>query len=437
MKNSKGLNYMMELGLVLLFSIYTYFFFSLSRDTYDYISLANYIKEGRFYYSNNEYSTVWPLGYPLLIAAVSYLGLPLKISLFSLSLSLFIASYKLLGKILEGENGYVVAILILSFFHGIYKSNAAEPLFVFCIISILYVIKNFDYSLRSHLILAGLFFLLVETKHTGIFLIPFSIIYLNGFSINRKSLLLVLTTLPLLIVFILRLYFIGSITGENRIPNSDSLLKIIKGSFNISHYHEFKRQYHVYFFSILFLMIAAFGTYLKHYKKYSRYILYIFVLAIFYYCYIVLLRYRTFFSGLEPRFMVPYVLFSLICILLVFQKARKYFILFSVIILGISFYFNFKYKYKTYYTNDIFDLASFKGQTKVTNVIVDRQTSIVVANSLFKYEKTIIDADLLTARLTNNNKDSLHYGNGSVFVIKKSRDTIKIVDLTVNKNFKK
>ena len=85
-----------EIGLLIVFSVFSWYFFSLSRDSYDYISLANHIKEGKFYYSNNEYSTVWPLGYSILVAAVSYLGLPLKLSLLSINLILFLSSYKLL-----------------------------------------------------------------------------------------------------------------------------------------------------------------------------------------------------------------------------------------------------------------------------------------------------------------------------------------------------
>lgn len=431
------IDYLLEIGLLLVFSIFSWYFFSLSRDSYDYLSLANNIKEGRLYYSNNAYSTVWPLGYPLLIAAVSYLGLPLKLSLLSINLVLFVISYRLLAKIIEGKNNNVAAILILLFFYGIYIRGVSEPLFTCLIIAILYVLKNFGYTFKHYLILALLFLFLVETKHSGIFMIPFSLLYLNGLTINKKTLFLMGTTSLVLLVFLGRFYGVGSITGEDRVPNSDSLMSVIRTSFDISHYHEFKRKYHVYFFSVLFLLAGAFAFYLKRYKEYSKYVLFIFVLAAFYYCYIVFLRYRTVFSGLEPRFMVPYVLFSMIFIVSVFKGIKTYFIACSIIILGISLYFNFKYKYKSNYANDIFDTASFKGQTNVRNVVIDRQSSVIVADALFKYKKIIIDENLLTAKLINNNKDSLYYGNGSVFLMKTTQDTVKIIDLTLNRNLKK
>ncbi|MEI7486487.1 MAG: hypothetical protein WCJ72_03600, partial [Chryseobacterium sp.] len=419
----------------IVFSVFSWYFFSLSRDSYDYISLANHIKEGKFYSSNNEYSTVWPLGYSILVAAVSYLGLPLKLSLLSINLILFISSYKLLAKVIEGEDNNVLSILILFIFHGIYLRAISEPLFIFLIIAILFVLKNFEYNFKNYCILTVLFWFLVETKHAGIFMIPCSLLYLNGLKINKQSFFLILTTSLLLVIFILRLYFIGNITGEHRIPNSDSLLSVIKGSLDISNYHEFKKKYHPYFISIL--LLGACSVYFRRSKDYPKYLLFIFLLAIFYYCYIVLLRYITFFSGLEPRFMVPYVLFSMIFILSVLKGIKKYFITISIIIFGVSLYINIKYKYKINYENNIFNIAFFEGKTEAKNVVVDRKSSVIVAEALFSGKNIIIQEKLKDILLINNNKDSLYYGNGSVFLIKTTNDTVKIIDLTLNKNLKK
>lgn len=435
--NIKNGDFFLEIALLFLFSIFSWHFFSLSRDSYDYISLANNIKAGRFYYSNSEYSTVWPLGYPLLVALVSYLGLPLKLSLFGINLGLFISSYKLLAKIIEGEKNNVGSILILLIFYGIYTKAISEPLFIFLIIAILYIVKNFEYNYKNYWILAILFWLIIETKHAGIFMIPCSLLYLNGFKINKHSFFLILTVSLVILVFILRFYFIGSITGEHRNPNSDSLIKIINGSLDISHYHEFKKKYHPYFFSILFLFVGALGLYLKRYKEYPKFVSFVFLLAVFYYCYIILLRYKTFFSGLEPRFMAPYVLFNMIFILSVLKGIKGYFIWISIVIFGVSLYVNIKYKYNSYYVNDIFGISSFKGKTRVKNIVVDRKSSIVVVDALFNYDNFIIQDNLKNILLNNNNKDSLYYGNGSVFLIKTKNDTVKIIDLTINKNLKK
>ncbi|MCX8522340.1 hypothetical protein OF897_00190 [Chryseobacterium formosus] len=429
-------DFVLEIFLLLVFSVFCWFFFSLSRDSYDYVNLANGIKDGKLYFSNGEYSTMWPLGYPIFIAFSSVFGIPFKISLFIINLVLFIISYKLLAKIIEGNHSDTIAILVLMIFHGIYTTAISEPLFICLIIALLYVVKNFSYSLKDCILLTLLFWFLVETKHAGIFMIPFCFLYLNGFKIDKKTFFLLLTTALLLTVLFLRFYYIGTITGENRTPNSDSLISVVNRSFDISHYFEFKRKYHPYFFIVLFLLLGTFAFYIKNYKKHPHFLLFVFLLAIFYYCYMVLLRYRTFFSGLEPRFMAPYVLFSMIFILSVFQKAKKYFVILSVILFGITMYVNIKYKFESNFSNDIFKFASFKGKEKVKNIVVDIKSSEVVANMLYSYDKTIIKDELRTVYLKNNNKDSLYYGNGSIFIIRKNSDTVQIIDLTLNKNFK-
>ncbi|WP_294250987.1 hypothetical protein [uncultured Chryseobacterium sp.] len=428
----------LEITLLVLFSVYVWFFFYLSRDTYDYINLANSIKEGRLYYTRNGYSTVWPLGYPVIIALVSLIGLPLKVTLYIINLAVFIVSYKLLAKIID-ENGDndSAAILILCIFSGIYITGISEPLFIGVIITILYIVKNFDYSFRHYSVLAFLFWFLIETKHAGIFLLPCSLLYLNGLKLNKRTFYLLLTISLVAITYIARWYFLGTITGSNRSENKDSLFTVLEGSFTISHYHEFKRKYHVYFFLLLFFLMFALGKYIKTYKKKSsKYILFIFGSAVFYYCFIVALRYSTFFSGLEPRFMAPYILFSMIFVLSIIHSAKNSFIILSVILFGLTVYLNLRDKYDLIYKNDAFTMASFKGKNKINHLILDSRSSLMIANTMFDYKDISIDDRLRSIKIINNNKDSVLYRKGAVFLIKR-KDTVKIVDLTLNNNIKK
>lgn len=248
-----------EFLIISAYILFHSFFYAdgfITPDSSNYLSLANNLLNGNgfwvqgFGYSGNEkdYFSIWPAGYPLLIAAIAKVT-SLNVFWSSKVLNILLAAGSLL--LLRNTFAKTAHIYGLLFFTGaaivIFSSTWSETLFIFALIgfsSSLTKAITLDTLKKNHLIaLIAFMLLLFISRYIGAFCITIigglGVYYLLQKSHRKKGLAFIFAATIASLCVLLYLYTnynnTGYLTGRPRIPapesNIEFLIQLIFGLF--------------------------------------------------------------------------------------------------------------------------------------------------------------------------------------------------------------
>lgn len=300
------LNKKFDFFVLILFTIIIYYFLGISNDGFAYISLSKNILNFDFYTIDQSLEVKYPLSYPFYITPfIEFFDL--RIGLVVSSLLLYYIFYK---QILFFNKSSLISLIISLFFFKTFSNVGSESLFIVLILYVFILLKK---QSKKYLLISFVFLILLETKYISLSILPFIILYYL-----RKKNYKPIYYLTFVVFFwaLIKFLFLGTITGDGRFENTDSILNI-----SLHFFHLFDIDNIYYSFSLLILFIILL---IKYEFKFDSFFLPFIIL------YSVLLFYSrvtTSFDMISPRFLS-------ICLILIilsfnFKSKYPYVILFS------------------------------------------------------------------------------------------------------------
>jgi hypothetical protein len=353
----------------------------ISSDSISYLRAANSILEGSWFRWNTEagysegYFSVWPIGYPLLIALISWFS-GFEVYLSSKILSIILTfSFLFIAKKLFGTHITIIGFMILNeSFLNIFRYTWSEQPFIIGMMLLLLLLVKFNYSDKFKAFHYFIYFTFViislfSFRYVGIF--SLAVLGLNGMYyfyrfITEKTkddlvkfLVLVISGITSIIFILSYLYYnllnTGHLTGVERIPAPESfvylfLMLVYRLLIEIQNSFLFFRVDHgliivfvVFVIGLIIPNISKLFILLKRInisdpRIYSS--IQSFLIGIFYLIAIVSLRFISRFDSFNYRLIYPGFLFIMLGILfiVIYYYDEKLFSLYSRINNRVLFY---------------------------------------------------------------------------------------------------